>query len=151
MSSMNKIFNNKYRTTSYRLSNWDYSGNGYYFITIKTQKSRCCLGKIENGKMYLSNFGMIVQTEWGKSFEIRNELLLDIFVIMPNHIHGIVVSNKPNDGILETNDHKPVETRGRASLQGMGCIRKPKSLSSFITGFKSVVTTKTDDYIDEKK
>ena len=85
-----KKFKNKYRIESHRRPNWDYSSNGLYFLTIVTQHRECNLGEIVNGEMILSDFGKIVENEWFKSFEIRSELLLDEFIIMPNHIHAIV-------------------------------------------------------------
>lgn len=123
-----------------------------YFITIVTQNRECNLGKIIRSKciekhdgisMMLSEFGTIVHNEWIKSFEIRNELFCDEYIIMPNHLHAIVVLNKPE---INQNDdaHDVVETHGRASLQ-----RKPQSISSFVAGFKSAVNSAIDDYIDE--
>ncbi len=150
---------------------WDYSGNGIYFITIVTQNRECNLGDIIEGKMILSDFGKIINTEWLKSFEIRDELLLDLYIIKPNHLHAIVVLDKMEISkhdidVLHgsTNLHSShgshAETHGRASLHqskqqsppkqnNQPCIRKPKSISSFIGGFKSAINSKIDDYIDE--
>ena len=152
-------FKNKYRVESHRMPGWDYSGNGYYFITLVTQNRECNLGEIINEKMILSDFGKIVDTEWEKSFEIRNELFCDEYIIMPNHLHAIVIIKKSkNDddlniihGMNNTNGSHDsnVETHGRASLQNQPFYRKPKSLSSFIGGFKSIVNTKIDNFIDD--
>ena len=87
-------FRNKYRIESNRMPGWNYSGNGYYFITMAIQNRECVLGKIKNMEMILSDFGKIGQNEWYKSFEIRAELFLDEFVIMPNHLHAIVIIKK---------------------------------------------------------
>ncbi len=145
-------FKNTYRIQSHRMPRWDYSANGMYFITMVTQNRECHLGKITHGKMDLSDWGVIVNDEWLKSFEIRQELYLDEYIIMPNHLHAIVVLNQPDTGRAAV----IVETHGRASLQSPpppppspDFIRKPKSISSFIAGFKSAVNTKIDDYIDE--
>ena len=86
-------FRNRYRISSHRKPGWDYSDNGLYFITLVTQRRVCNLGIITDGEMTLSGFGQIVKTEWEKSFNIRNELFLDEYVIMPNHIHAIVILN----------------------------------------------------------
>ncbi len=144
------LYKNKYRIKSHRLQGWNYAGNGYYFITLVTQHRVCNLGKIKNNKIMLSGFGKIVETEWYKSFEIRRELFLDEFIIMPNHLHAIIILNKKND-IVSHDSH--VETHGRASLQyhqyhRPEFYRKPKSISSFIAGYKSAINTKIDDYID---
>jgi len=136
MNNKNK-YHNKYRIESNRLRGWDYSNPGAYFITLCTQNRECHLGEIINEKMILSDFGKIVDNEWNKSFDMRDELLLDVYIIMPNHIHAIVVLN--------------VEMHGRASLQSPkpSFIRQPKSISSFIGGFKSAANSKIDDYIDK--
>ena len=156
---MGDKFKNKYRVESHRMPGWDYSGNGYYFITLVTQNRECNLGEIINEKMILSDFGKIVDTEWEKSFEIRNELFCDEYIIMPNHLHAIVIIEKSkNDddlniihGMNNTNGSHDlhVETHGRASLQNQPFYRKPQSLSSFIGGFKSIVNTKIDNFIDD--
>lgn len=150
-------FRNKYRIESNRMPGWDYSGSGYYFVTIVTQNRVCNLGKIKDSKMILSDFGKIIETEWYKSFKIRNELFLDEFIIMPNHIHAIIVLEKPIDEMIDGTDGTHVETHGRASLQSTTVqpteqskfIRKPKSISSFIAGYKSAINSKIDDYIDD--
>ncbi|MFY7944818.1 MAG: transposase [Crocinitomicaceae bacterium] len=159
-----KKFKNKYRIESHRRPNWDYSSNGLYFLTIFTQHRECNLGEIVNGKMILSDFGKIVENEWFKSFEIRSELLLDEFIIMPNHIHAIV-EIKSDDSVeksvsipVETNGRSflPIETESKPKNQKIKLnqdlpIRLPKSISSFIAGFKSAVNSKIDDYIDENQ
>ena len=170
-------YKNKYRIASNRNPYWDYSSNGLYFLTIVTQNRECNLGEIvnENGNIFLkpSDFGKIVEHEWHKSFEIRNELILHAFILMPNHLHTIVEMNHENnlDKISSTGnrlsgnrllDNQLSETHGRASLANdsnnsfenlsikrNAPIRLPKSISSFIGGFKSAVNTKIDDYIDE--
>jgi REP element-mobilizing transposase RayT len=104
-------FKNKYRSESHRRPNWDYSANALYFLTIVTQHRVCNLGKVVNNEMILSDFGNIVETEWFKSFDIRKELFLDEFIMMPNHLHTIVeinnrdVSNKPENDIIPDDGH----------------------------------------------
>ena len=174
-------FKNKYRIESNRMPGWDYAGNGIYFITIIIQNKECLFGNIENSEMFLSDFGKIAEQEWHKSFEIRKELILDEFVIMPNHLHAIVIIKKSDgtgglDGLNGSNGSNGlddshgmdgshgfpgsnVETHGRASLQSGQSkqpnqpkqpqfYRKPKSLSSFIAGYKSAVTTQINNWID---
>lgn len=137
-------YKGKYRVKSHRKPHWDYSNAGLYFITLVTQNRVCNLGKIIDGEMILSNFGKIVNREWHKSFEIRDELFLDECVIMPNHIHAIIE--------LDTNFvDGDVQTHGRASLRTQNFKREPKSISSFVAGFKSVINSKIDDYIDAFK
>ncbi len=109
-------FKNKYRSQSHRKPNWDYSTDALYFLTIVTQNRVCNLGKItENFQMYLSDFGKIVENEWLKSFEIRNELFLHEYIIMPNHIHTIVEINQTN--MAHDDNSLIVDSHGRANLQ----------------------------------
>lgn len=74
---------------SIRMKKWDYT-SGCYFVTINTYKSQALFGTIMNGKMVLSETGQVAEAQWQKSAALRNELELDEFVIMPNHVHGIV-------------------------------------------------------------
>jgi putative transposase len=75
---------------SIRLKGYDYSQPGLYFITICCQDKICRFGKIENGEMILNEFGKIAHDEWEKTPQIRPNVPLGEFVIMPNHIHGII-------------------------------------------------------------
>jgi REP element-mobilizing transposase RayT len=127
--------------------------------------------------MILSDFGKIVDDEWHRSFEIRRELVLDEFVLMPNHLHAIIIlyndGNINNDnGDFDDNgfldDDGIVETHGRVSLRSKQPqqsndskqpqnpqhnfpTRKPKSISSFIAGYKSRTITLINDFIDAHK
>jgi putative transposase len=75
--------------------------------------------------MRLNEYGAIVEKEWARSSEIRKEIEMDAFIVMPNHVHGIVMIKW----------HPPVGANGRSPLQ-----MTPKSISSFMSGFKSSVT-----------
>ncbi len=94
-------------------------------------------GDIKEGEMVFSDIGKIVHDEWLKSFKIRKELECDSNIIMPNHIHAVV-------GIVDYESTVHVETHGRASLHG-AANRKPKSISSFIAGFKSAATKRINE------
>ena len=86
MSSNKKLPQRK----SIRLKGYDYSQSGLYFTTICTQNRGNILGEIDNGEMVLNEFGQIAYDEWSvlpKRFCIMEP---DVFVIMPNHIHGII-------------------------------------------------------------
>ena len=76
---------------SIRLKEYDYSQEGYYYITICTKNKIEYFGKIVNGKMELSKIGGIVCDEWIKTKQIRKNVKLDAWVVMPNHFHGIVI------------------------------------------------------------
>ncbi len=106
-------FQNKYRIPSARLQGYDYGKNGAYFITICTQNRVHYFGEIENGKMILNELGKLAEQFW---VEIPNQfpfLELGNFVVMPNHIHGVLIIDKTNDGDIVGDT---VETRLIASL-----------------------------------
>jgi REP element-mobilizing transposase RayT len=89
-----KVHNNspqrKNRNTV-RLQEYDYRTAGGYFITICTHERACTLGNIANGIVRLSQWGETVEEEWLKTMTIRPYVVLDEYVIMPNHLHGILV------------------------------------------------------------
>jgi REP element-mobilizing transposase RayT len=91
------LFQNRYRVASARLKGWDYSRAGGYFITICTDKRQCHFGHIADGQMRLSPIGDIVAGEWQRTAELRPNVILDAWVVMPNHLHGIMVIQK--DGV----------------------------------------------------
>jgi putative transposase len=75
---------------SIRLKGWDYSSPGWYFVTINTHEGKALFGVVVKGRMVLSEAGRVAEEEWRKSAELRKGLVLDEFVVMPNHVHGIV-------------------------------------------------------------
>ena len=86
---MNQILN-KHHRRSIRLKGYDYSQAGLYFITICCQDRICRFGKIENNEMILNEYGQIAFDEWMKLIERFSNFELDVFQIMPNHVHGII-------------------------------------------------------------
>lgn len=82
---------------SLRLPDYDYTQPGAYFVTVCTQQRVCLLGEVVDGHVVLSEFGFVVREEWQNTPSLRPEVSLDDFVIMPNHLHGIVIikSNPP--------------------------------------------------------
>ena len=86
-------YQNKYRIPSARANWWNYGWAGAYFITICTKNRNHYFGRIEQGKMNLSNCGILADVFW---YEIKNHaknIELGAFVVMPNHIHGILILN----------------------------------------------------------
>ena len=73
------------------MNDWNYADFGCYYITLVTHNRVKYFGKIENGKMIYNDIGNIVNKEIIRSFDIRKELRLKEYVIMPNHIHMIIV------------------------------------------------------------
>jgi putative transposase len=75
---------------SIRMKGYDYAQNGVYFITVCTHNRHCFFAEIKT-PMVLTRYGIVVQNAWNNTPIIRPNILLDAFVIMPNHIHGIIV------------------------------------------------------------
>ena len=69
-------YKNKYRIESARCSNWDYTSDGYYFVTICTHNRQCFFGDVIAGKMQLSDIGLIIAQEWQKTTQIRSNVQL---------------------------------------------------------------------------
>jgi REP element-mobilizing transposase RayT len=88
---------NKYRSESARAQWWDYGWNGAYFITICTADREHYFGEIKNGKMILSPTGVIADLLWHEIINHSKFVELGGFVVMPNHIHGILILDKPNE------------------------------------------------------
>ncbi|MFT4073171.1 MAG: hypothetical protein QM654_14755 [Dysgonamonadaceae bacterium] len=102
-------FRNKYRIPSARAPFWDYGQDGAYFITICTANHECVFGKIENGKMILSPLGIIADKWWGEIKTHCPVVELGEFVVMPNHIHGILIINNRDKNDIG-NDSNAAET-----------------------------------------
>ena len=91
------LYNNKYRIESSRLKNWDYGRNASYFVTICTRNREKFFGEILDGEMHLSEIGQEAEKYWQKIPDLFPFVILDEFIVMPNHMHGIVVIDKPDD------------------------------------------------------
>jgi len=81
---------NLHHRRSIRLKNYDYAGKGLYFITLCTAQRKNLFGRIINGELFLNPLGEIAKEEWAKTPEIRDNISLGAFIIMPNHMHGII-------------------------------------------------------------
>jgi REP element-mobilizing transposase RayT len=136
------LFNGKYRIESSRLKEWNYSKPWWYYVTINTKNQFEYFGNVENGKMVLNPIGMLIEEEWLKTKEIRSNVDLDYYVVMPNHFHGIIVLEEKNN----------VETTGSVVLKNnlfsetthrvVSTTLKPNSLGSIIGQFKSTCSKK---------
>jgi putative transposase len=100
---------NKHHRKSIRLKGYDYSQAGLYFITICVQDRKHLFGKIIDGTMILNDFGTVAHQQWQKLQERFTNMKLDVFQIMPNHMHGIIVgagfTPAPNDAIDQNDIH----------------------------------------------
>jgi hypothetical protein len=96
------LFRNKYRIESSRLTGWDYSKPGYYFVTVCTRNRKCFFSEIENGIAVPTPIGKIATEEWERTGLIRKNVTIHEYAIMPNHVHGIVQIVKTPCPIDET-------------------------------------------------
>lgn len=88
------MFNPKiHHRKSIRLKGYDYTYAGWYYVTICTKDRKNLFGEIIKGEMILNDFGKIVNEEWLKTKEIRKNIDLDSYVVMPNHFHGTLIIN----------------------------------------------------------
>lgn len=95
----NRKFNpEKHHRKSIRSKDYDYSGAGGYYLTICSFKRDCIFGKVIKGEMYLNKISRVVKEEWMNSVYLRKEIILDEFIIMPNHVHGIVMITESDAG-----------------------------------------------------
>ena len=135
---------------SIRLPEYDYSSPGYYFVTICAKDRECIFGEIRNGIMGLSELGTIIHNEWLNSQLIRKNIRLDQFVVMPNHIHGIVeiIDHKGIDhvaGIDNGIDRNQSLQRQNPNIHQYG--PQSNNLFTIIRGFKGATTKQINQYI----
>ena len=107
------LFRDRYRVESPRLVDWDYSSSGWYFVTLCTRDKECSLAHSVNGEIVLSDAGVIAEIEM-KAISIHySNVIIDRYVVMPNHVHTIVVIDgrhlhSPGHGVFQpTQTHKP--------------------------------------------
>ncbi|HLO16706.1 MAG TPA: transposase [Anaerolineales bacterium] len=125
----------KHHRHSIRLTNYDYAQPGGYFITIVTYQRALLFGKIVNTEMQLNDFGKIADECWRA---IPNHFLnveLGAYVIMPNHVHGIIVIHENR---MTMNSSSSVGARHASPLPPRGV--KPQSIGVIVGSFKSAVT-----------
>jgi REP element-mobilizing transposase RayT len=96
----------KHHRHSIRLKGYDYAAEGAYFVTIVTQGRECLFGEIVDCKMYLSNYGEIVQKWWDDLPTHFQNVETDAFVIMPNHVHGIIfITNERRGEVISPHNN----------------------------------------------
>ncbi|HZF07173.1 MAG TPA: transposase [Thermoanaerobaculia bacterium] len=109
-------FKARYRIPSARLAGWDYRWAGIYSVTICTRGRACWFGEIKAGQVELSPAGRAVAEEWRKIPRICLQVTLDEWIVMPDHIHGVLVfQGKPEKG------QSPAEA-SRLPAQSLGAI-----------------------------
>jgi len=138
-------YQNKYRVESARAGWWDYGSPGAYFITICTADRRHYFGEIRDGVMHLSHVGVIADILWYEIPHHAKNVELGVFVVMPNHLHGILILNGDGGGggnvetghALSLPDQRDQPTPpGAQRFQNQG----KNTVSSIIGSYKSAVT-----------
>ncbi len=126
---------NIHHRRSIRLKGYDYAQAGIYFLTLCAQNQVHLFGKIHNGKMELNTFGKIAQQEWIKTIEIRKNIALAEFIIMPNHIHGIIEIKY-----------------SKGNTENIGKFKSPtQTIGAIIRGYKGSTTKRIKILIGEIK
>ena len=134
------LLSNLTNRQSTRLKTYDYSLEGSYFITIVTQDRLHLFGKIENSQMILNTVGKIVEQEWKNSIQLRSNISLGEFIIMPDHMHMILtidhqISNDKESKEWEhSNPKSPSQTIGAIIRGFKGACTKKINLFFNITG-----------------
>lgn len=136
---------NKYRVESARAAWWDYGSPGAYFITICTADRKHYFGEIRDGVMHLSHVGVIADILWYEIPHHAKNVELGVFVVMPNHIHGILILNggdgNGNGNVVETGHAlslpaPPAPPPAAQRFQNPG----KNTVSSIMGSYKSAVT-----------
>ena len=117
----------KTKSNSHRF--FDFASANVYLISLVTWKSKNLFGEIIDGKFHINAYGSVVQKQWLMSANIRPELILDEFIVMPNHFHGIVVSQ-------DRNGSRGLEDQSAIPAYQPGS----QSLGALVAGFKSACT-----------
>jgi putative transposase len=126
---------------SMRLINYDYSQAGAYFVSLCTQNRICIFGEINKGQMILNDIGKMIQFQWERLPSRSPSIEMDEFIVMPNHLHGIIFLNDP--GAVEEDSHSGIMN---ASDEGS----EKCSLGIVIGTFKSITTNEYIDRVNKK-
>jgi REP element-mobilizing transposase RayT len=102
-----KLYQNKYRISSARLAGWDYSTPGAYFVTICVHQFQPVFGKVVSGEVELNDLGKVADSCWKSIPRHQQQIELSEHLIMPNHVHGIIVINRQKD---DKDSHCPINT-----------------------------------------
>ncbi len=134
----------KHHRRSIRLKGYNYSEPGIYYVTLTLQERVEFLGHLSGGQVRLSAFGEIVRDEWLRTPRIRPEVVLDEFVIMPDHLHGIIVIREERNGVSRSSNK--LVGANRDSPQPGTPFRSPSgTLGAIIRGFKGATTKRINE------
>lgn len=140
------LFRNKYRIESARWQNWNYANAGAYFITICTKDRSCHFRDIENDEMQLSNAGKLAEKYWIEIPEHLKNVQLGEFLVMPNHIHGILILTDATVAVEML--HCNVST-GEPNPFMSDISPKPGSVPTIIRSYKLICTKNINLQIPE--
>ena len=130
----------KFQRKPNRHKEWDYSGQGFYFVTICARRMKQIFGKVENGQMNLNKFGELADKLWQEIPKHYENVDIDYYAIMPNHLHGIIIIKENNN--VENNyvvtEHCSVTTRNTRKNYGL--------LSKIVKSYKNAVTGELKKY-----
>ncbi len=121
---------------SIRLASYDYRAGGAYFITICAHEKRHVFGCVHEGETKANVYGEIMAEEWLRTAELRTNVMLDEWIVMPNHFHAIVIITHQVDADVGAHCNAPLR-------------RAPQSLSSLVSGFKGSVNRHINTYRTE--
>ena len=127
-----------------RIPGYDYRNTGYYFITICTQNKQNLFGQIQNDKVQPSAQGKIVSQNWLDIPNHHSGITLDAFILMPNHLHGIIMIHSDRSALIvpgQSSDVAGYVPTGHASFISP----KSGSLSAVIRSFKSACTKRINE------
>ncbi|MDI7277092.1 MAG: transposase [Anaerolineae bacterium] len=145
---------------SIRLRGWDYTEAGAYFVTLVTHERATLFGDVVDGQVVLTEYGRIAAEEWVRTAEVRANVEMDEFVVMPNHVHGIVWIARRADGArqrLEDGARRRLEDGARQRLEdgarrrlaptrgGREITVAAGSLGAIVGGYKSAVARRIND------
>jgi putative transposase len=135
LKSTMTLFREKYRIESARKPGWDYTLPGWYFVTICTQGRKPHFGRVANATVNLSPIGEYADACWKQVPQHHHHVDVDEFVVMPNHMHAIVIIGGP--------DRLP-ELRKRQKFKRVAELNdvrpRANSLGAVVGSFKSTVT-----------
>jgi len=127
----------RHHRRSIRLPEYDYAGAGAYFVTVCASGHGCLFGEVRDGIMVLNRIGEMARDCWSAIPHHFDDVVLDQFVVMPNHIHGIVVMC--DGGVSEATHMRATH----ASPLRAG--PPPRSLGAVVGSFKSAVTSRVNE------
>jgi putative transposase len=118
------------------LKEYDYTQPGGYFVTIVTFQRDCLFGEIVNGEMQLNEFGKITDECWRAIPEHFGNIDLGAYVVMPNHVHGVIVITNVENRTTMNSSSSVGARHGSPQPRGV----KPHSIGAIVGSFKSAVT-----------